>query len=89
MIVLGNLKDDSAFAKAYRDDWSQEEYVEVGILNELRLMRCDNVAMHAQKQVEPFVLKSPAQLRADEDDSENKRQIRGGIMAQLMRPTTE
>jgi hypothetical protein len=52
-------------------------------LNELRLIRADNAAMHAQHEMEPLLLKSPAQKLADIYDSEQKQAIRSGIMRQL------
>lgn len=49
-------------------------------------MRADNAAIHAGHQMEPLVIKSPAQEMRDQIDTEKKNAIRAGIMAQLKRP---
>lgn len=49
----------------------------------MRLMRKDNAAIHAGKEIEANLLKSPAQVLAEESDSDQKSAIRAGIMAQL------
>lgn len=78
--------EESPFKEAYREDWSDRKYGMFGILNELRIMRADNAAIHADHKMEPSLIKSPAQQRAEEFDEEQRQAIRGGIMAQLRRP---
>lgn len=89
MVILKNLSEESAFKDAYREDWSEEKYIRVGVLNELRIMRADAAAMHADHKMEPMIIKSPAQLLYDDQDSDHKLAIRGGIMAQLTAPVQE
>lgn len=89
LAVLKHLPDDSAFRLAYREDWSEDKYITVGILNELRIMRSDNSVLAGGDPLEPVLVKSPAQQLADQFDSEQKQAIRGGINAQLYAPITE
>ena len=83
MVLLKDLDEDSAFKNAYREDWPESKYLEVGVINELRLIRADQAAMHANEKMEPMLIKSPAQTRAEEFDNERRLAIRAGIMAQL------
>ena len=83
MILLKDLDEDSAFKNAYREDWPESKYLEVGVLNELRLIRADQAALHANEKMEPMLIKSPAQARAEAVDDERRLAIRAGIMAQL------
>jgi len=82
LIVLRNLPDDSSFKNAMREDWSEDKYIQVGILNEARLMRADNAAFE-QVEMEPMLIKSPKQQEAEQADAEAKLALRAGIMEQL------
>lgn len=83
LAVLELADEDSPFKNAFREDWSTEKYIRVSVLNELRLMRADNVAMHVEKEIPANLMKSPSQLRAEEVQTEYKFDIRSGIMRQL------
>lgn len=78
------LPPSSRFKSAAREDWDEDRYIQVGILNELRIMRADNVAMHASDKMEPILLKSPSQQRQDDEVESHNIAIRSGIMNQLM-----
>ena len=80
---VSQLPESSRFKSVARDDWDEDRYIQVGILNELRIMRADNVAMHASNKMEPILVKSPAQQKAEEEKEESNLALRGGIMAQL------
>lgn len=83
LVLLVGLKDTSLFKTMYRDDWSDERYMLASILNEIRILRADNVAIHSSQKMEPFLLKSPSQQRFELDKEDEAVAIRSGIMAQL------
>ena len=81
---MTHLDEKSAFKTAYRDyDWSGERYMWAGILNEIRIMRADNVAIHNGEKMDAILLKSPSQLDLEEQKEIEAAGFRGGIMAQL------
>jgi hypothetical protein len=83
LVVLENADEDSPFKNEYREDWSEDKYVRVNTLNELRLQRVDNAAMHAQHTMDLVLVKSPAQRLADLENEHYIASVRGGILAQL------
>jgi hypothetical protein len=52
-------------------------------------MRADNAAIHARKEMEPMIVKSPGQEAADKEREEHRLQVRGGIMKQLRGESNE
>lgn len=82
LVILKTMPEDSEFKNAFREDWSEDKYIQTGIVNELRLMRGDN-AVYNHHEMVPVLLKSPRQQLAEEIDSEQKLAVRAGIMAQL------
>jgi hypothetical protein len=84
--ILTNLPDDSAFKSAFRDDWSEAQYMQAAVVNELRNGRSDQAAFH-KHNLEAVPVKSPAQQRADRADEEYKSKIRARILAQLNKKT--
>jgi hypothetical protein len=84
LAVLKHLPQDSAFMRALREDWTDEEYAFFGILNEMRYWRADFHSVHGQ-EFEPTIVHSPAQRRESLEDFEEKLKIRRGIAAQLNR----
>lgn len=83
LAVLKHLPDDSTFKVAYREDWSQERYIQVAILNELRIMRSDNAVLQGRDPIDHQIVKSPPQQLADQEDADHRAAIIGGIRAQL------
>lgn len=81
--LLEHLPDDSAFKKAHREgDWSFNEYVAAGIVNELRLLRTDQAAINGQK-MDTILIESPAQLEKKHEVEVLHQAQRAGILAQL------
>jgi hypothetical protein len=81
--VLRYAGSDSALKSAVREDWDDDTYLMATLINEIRIMRADNVAIHSGQKMEPILMRSPKQVAADEEASQEKAAIRGGIMAQL------
>lgn len=83
MVLLVGLRETSQFKTMYRDDWDDGKYLLASILNEIRIMRADNVAIHSSEKMEPVLMKSPSQCRLELDKEKNSASMRGGILAQL------
>ncbi|RAV17514.1 hypothetical protein DQP57_00375 [Mycobacterium colombiense] len=64
-------------------DWNEEEYLRAAIVNEIRLLRADQAAIHAQHDMKIDMVSSPAQRKAEMDLAERTRQVREHIMKQL------
>ena len=82
LALIENLPDDSAFKRATREgDWGFDEYLQAGLLNEVRLLRIDQAAINGQK-MDADLLESPAQI-ARRDELNREREVqREGILAQ-------
>lgn len=91
-MVLQFTKDNGAFKTEFRGDWNDEQYHWATLINEIRILRADNVALHGDgSKMEPVLIKSPIQHEADEQKAAENQALRGGILAQLhggQRPTT-
>ncbi len=84
LVLIDALPDDSAFWRERRDgDWSAQEYINAAVVNELRLLRADQAAIHADNKMEVNLVESPAQVRQDEELAERTRNARKHIMSQL------
>lgn len=82
LTLLEFLPDKSAFKTSAREDWSDEEYVQVGILNEIRMLRGDQAAI-AGHEMDPVLLESPRQLREREEYREEQKLVRDGLLKHL------
>lgn len=83
LTLLQHLPEDSAFKRAARDgDWGFTEYMQAGVLNEVRLLRIDQAALNGQK-MDADLLESPAQLKRKEEQARVVAAHRAGILAQL------
>lgn len=83
LALLEHLPDDSAFKKATRNgDWNFGEYLQAGVLNEIRLLRIDQAALNGQK-MDAELLESPAQIERREELNREREVHRAGILAQL------
>ena len=83
LVLCEALPDDSAYKTARRDDdWSDEQYMRAALINEVRLLRVDQVALQGQK-MEATMLESPAQRLAKEESEAENLAVRTGILAQL------
>ena len=84
LVLIDALPDDTAYWKERRDgDWSAKEYIEAAIVNELRLLRADQAAIHTENKMEVNLVESPSQAKKDEDLAERGRQARSRIMSEL------
>lgn len=84
LLVIQSTKDTGAFKTAYREDWDDEQYYRAMLINEVRLLRADGVALHSEgNKMEPILLRSPYQLEADEEKAAQNMGLRSGILAQL------
>lgn len=70
-------------------DWNEEEYLRAAMVNELRLLRADQAAIHAQHDMKVNMVSSPAQKKEDEDLTNRTKQVREHFLKQLHRDTTE
>lgn len=81
--LLRHLPEDSAFKRATREgDWTFQEYMQAGIVNEVRLLRIDQAAINGHK-MEADLIESPAQIERREELNRVKGAHRAGILAQL------
>jgi hypothetical protein len=83
LVLLVGLRETGQFKTMYRDDWDDSKYLIASILNEIRILRADNVAIHSSEKMEPVLLKSPSQSRLELDKESEAASFRGGILAQL------
>ena len=90
LCLLDALPDDTAYWRERRDgDWSAREYINAAIVNELRLLRADQAAIHADSKMDVSLVESPSQQKQDEDMAERMRQVRQHFKSQLMGGKTE
>lgn len=86
LCLVEALPHDSAYWRERNDgDWTEEEYINAAVVNELRLMRADNAAIHAKHKMDVSLVESPAQQGEKEEFTERHRQVRAHIMEQLTR----
>lgn len=83
LLLIDTLHDKSEFRRALRKgDWSDEEYINAGVLNELKLMRVDQASINGQDM--PYqLLESPAQIAESARVAEERRAVRSDILRQL------
>ena len=82
--------DKSAYCKERRDgDWSVKEYLEAAMVNELRLLRADQAAIHTSNKMDVDLVESPSQRKQDEEQAERSRQARQRVMSELKGTITE
>ena len=90
LCLIDALPDDSAYWKERRDgDWSVKEHLEAAMVNELRLLRADQAAIHADNKMDIDLVKSPSQRKEQEDLADRSRQARQRVMSELKGTTTE
>lgn len=84
LILIHKLPDDSEFKReAYRNgDWTDRQYTDAGILNEIRLLRTDFAAMHGNT-MDPVLVESPRQAAASASEARFKAKVRSRISQQL------
>ena len=83
LVLLEGLPDDARFNVARRDgDWSDEQYLQASLINEVRLLRVDQAALKGHK-MEATLLESPAQREAAAEKAAENNALRTGILAQL------
>jgi len=82
LTILKFLPPTSNFQNAYRDDWTDDRYLAVALVNELRSLRVDQAALSGH-EMEMVPIKSPRQQESEQAEIEEKHRIRAGIIAQL------
>lgn len=88
LIKMLERDDDSCLAREWRDgDWSLRQYMDAAIVNELRRLRADQAAIHAQYAMDVDSVDSPYQKQEAERELEKHRAARAHIMGQLTRKT--
>jgi hypothetical protein len=86
LILIDELQADprSALARERRDqDWSLEEYLQAGLVNELRRLRADNAAIGAGQKLDVVTVDSPAQRAESEEDSKRFTEVREHLLSQM------
>lgn len=84
LCLIDALPDDSTYMKERRDgDWSDQEYINAAIVNELRRLRADNAAINADFKMDVHMVESPAQAMEHENLNERSKQVRQHLLSQL------
>jgi hypothetical protein len=84
--LIGVLENDpdSSLAREWRDgDWSDREYLMAASVNELRRLRADQAAIHAQHEMDVDLVKSPSQQGEHEKFVQKHHDVRAHLMSQL------
>lgn len=82
LVLLKGLHPRSLFQTERRGDWSDDEYRQAAVVNELRLLRVDQAAINGEK-MEAVLMESPRQIEAADDVRAERNAQRAGILAQL------
>lgn len=81
--LLWHLPDESETKTAVREgDWTEAQYVQARIANELMLSRADFVVAHGGKS-DPKLLLSPKQRAEEEAERQAARDVRTLLRAQI------
>lgn len=84
LCLIDALPDDSAYWRERRDgDWSWEQYMTATLINEVRLSRADNAAIHAGHKMDINLVESPAEAREQEKLADRQRSVREHVLAQM------
>lgn len=84
LCLIDALPDDSAYWRERRDgDWSWRQYMAATLVNELRLLRADAAAIHANHKMDISLIESPSQLQETEKLAERQRGVREHVLAQM------
>jgi hypothetical protein len=79
-----HLPDDSATKTAMREgDWSEAQYIDARLVNELASFRADHAAVHAKQKMRPTLLESPGQRRSAEDRRRRYLEVREDLLNQM------
>lgn len=85
LIDVLSADDDSALARECRDqDWSLKQYLDAANVNELRRLRADQAAIHANHKLDIDMVESPSQRRDSDALLDRTKDVRSHIMDQLM-----
>lgn len=77
------MPDEGRLKTALREgDWTEAQYIQARIANELMLSRADFIVAHGGKS-DPKLLLSPAQRIADEEELQAARDVRTLLRAQI------
>lgn len=83
-VLIRHLPDDSATKKAMREgDWTEEQYINARLVNEIAYFRADHAAIHASHKMRVEPLESPAQRAERAEQDRARADIRSFMLAQL------
>lgn len=72
---------DSMLSRERRDgDWSLKEYLEAAQVNEIRLLRADQAAIHAGHEMKINFIQSPSQSAEEEVLADRVRDLRSHVL---------
>jgi hypothetical protein len=78
------LNEDSAFCRERRDqDWSERDYFNATLVNEIKLLRAEQAAIHAQYDMKVNLFESPMERVVTEQDNERVAQLRQHVKEQM------
>lgn len=84
--ILRHLPETSAFKTAARDgDWTLDQYLVAGVLNEIRAMRADLQAIFTQNKPALDLVRSPRQERAHMENTSAAMKAHDAVIAALTR----
>lgn len=84
LVLIDALPEDGAYWKERRDgDWSPAQYVQAALVNELRLLRADQAAIHTESKMDVHLMESPSQRKEEEKQAERAKLLRNRIMSEL------
>lgn len=83
LVLIHALTDTSAYQLARRNgDWTDDQYKQAALINELKLLRVDQAAINGSK-MDAVLMESPAQAEANAEVQAEHDAQRAGILAQL------
>jgi len=85
LCLIDALPDDSAYWKERRDgDWDDRMYLLAAQVNEMRRLRADQAAIHADVKMDVDPVVSPAQERAEDSLRGKHEAVRDHIKARRL-----
>lgn len=84
LALIDALPEDSSYWRERRDqDWSERDYMYAVIANELKLLRAEQAAIHAQYDMKINLFESPLEKRETEREQKRVAELRKHVMEQM------
>jgi hypothetical protein len=84
LALIDALPDDSAYLRERRDgDWSEREYMWAVLVNEIKLLRAEQAAIHAGHDMKVNMFESPLARLEQELEQERVKQLRAHVLEQM------